>query len=349
MEINRGELLSALKAALPGLGKEEWAQFHCFAFFDGNVVTRNDSICILCPVPELSGFTGAVPGKKLYEFLNSVDQDTVRFEPDDKELRIRFGRAKAGLKMFKEIQIPKLNYDGDWNRLPEDFLEGVRIALPSSSKEDSRYYLKAIHVHGSFVETTNGLCLTRYICKGGMGSKDLLIPVEPCKELLNYKVTSFLVNREASWIHFKTDDGIIFSSRLLEEGTPYPDFSRVINVEGHEIYLPKEVAPALARAGIFSEVDANVKTVNRITIHPLNVKIESGKMTIRSECEAGWFEEEFDIDYVGELIDFGVGAEFIFEACKHQSACIISKDRDRMKFKHDQWEHVVSLRKVYNT
>src|SRR6056297_2653647 len=241
MKINKQELIKALEIVRAGLANKEMIeQSTSFAFMDGKVVTYNDEISISHPVPDLE-LTGAVKANELYQLLNKTEKEEIQFDSTESEIRIRAGRAKAGITLQEEVNLPldELGSQGKWRKVPPQLIQALKFTLFSCSNDMSKPVLTCIHVNknGSLAESSDNYRLTRHNLGGKLPVKSFLIPASSVKKLIKYPISHIAEGQ--GWVHFKTEDGTIFSCRTFEDN--YPDTSNMWEIEGEEIELPKSI------------------------------------------------------------------------------------------------------------
>ena len=140
MKISRVELLEALEKVKPGLANRELIeQSTSFAFIGDRVVTYNDEISVSHLVKGLENMKGAIKAKTLYEFLARVKDEEIEIEQEENEVLIKTGRSKAGLRFEYEIRLPfeEVGEIGKWKKLPEDFVDALRLSYPACSDRKS--------------------------------------------------------------------------------------------------------------------------------------------------------------------------------------------------------------------
>jgi DNA polymerase III sliding clamp (beta) subunit (PCNA family) len=230
--MNRMTLLKILEKVKPGLSQNEIIeQSTSFAFMGDRVVTYNDEISISHPVNELN-ITGAVKAEELYQLLGKLKKDEVVIEASENELILTCGKTRAGLAFQEEISLPleEVGEIGDWKSLPEGFCEAVAFVIPSASRNMVVPAFTAVHVRkNGIIEASDGYRVTQKKLTE-IGLENCLIPAHVAKELIKYPIT-----HQASgegWRHFKTEDGTIFSCRILEEKYPDIEAMGIMNVEG---------------------------------------------------------------------------------------------------------------------
>lgn len=334
MKINKSELQSALEKVRPGLANKELIeQSTSFAFMGDRVVTYNDEISISHPVKELN-VTGAVKAQELYQFLNKVDKDEIEVEWEECQVKIKAGKSKAGLTLQEEIRLPidEIGNIGEWENLPDGFMEGMRFCRSSCSKDMSNPVLTCLHVRqDGYVESSDGFRITRYTLNDALPINTFLIPVSSVVELIKYNIKQ--IAQGYGWIHFKTDEGTIFSCRIFQDN--YPAIAHILDVsEGKEIALPQDMSNALDRAQVFAKADFSGDSL-------VAIYIADSKMTVSTESDSGWFEETIRIKYKDDPIQFKTNPIFLSEMLGKVRNCVIGKEK--IKFDGENWVHIIGL------
>lgn len=213
MKISRVELLEALQKVKPGLANKELIeQSTSFAFIGDRVVTYNDEISVSHPVEGLENMRGAIKAKTLYEFLARVKDEEIEIEQEENEVLIKTGRSKAGFRFEYEIRLPleEVGEIGKWKKLPEDFVDALRLSYPACSNDMSRPILTCVNIQGDKVEASDSFQIIQYQLKKKTPA-DFLIPASSVKELIKYDIQEVSVGE--NWVHFRTSEGTVFSSR----------------------------------------------------------------------------------------------------------------------------------------
>jgi len=331
--MKRIDLVHALEQVKPGLAsKEIIQQTTSFAFIAGGVVTYNDEISISCPIKGLD-IEGVVQAEELYKFLNKVKADNIEMTCTDSEVRIKAGKSKVGLTLHREITLPLdiLNIKSKWKKLPDNFIDALKFVLFSCSSDMSRPILTCINVRkDGVIESSDGFRLTQYRIPI-MPTTAFLLPATAAQQLIKYKVIQ--IYHSDGWVHFRTENKVVFSCRIYEES--FPNTKEHIKVEGTIIEFPKTVAEVLNRASIFAKRD-------HAPDEQVKLKLENRKITISSKSSTGWFEESASMKYKGDLILFAVNPTFLMGGIEKLRTCILGKNR--IKFEGDDWIHIAALR-----
>jgi len=334
--MKKAELIKALEAVKPGLANKEMiSQSTSFAFMKNRVVTYNDEISISYPIQDLD-LTGAIKAEELYAFLSKAKTEDIEIEIDETEIRLKAGRAKAGFTLHAEITLPLDEIGGTtaWQPVPDGLLDAIKFVSFGCSTDMSRPVLTCVHVTKSGnIEGGSNARITRYQTNPlPEGIPTFLIPASNAKQLCNYVATEMAWGK--GWVHFKTKEDCVFSCRVMEE--LFPDISPVLKIEGIDFPFPKTISEILDRAAIFAEKEG--------TDQGITVSLEKNKITFGSVSTSGWIKESANIRYKEEPVDFSINPIYLQEIVQKVGLCTLRKDK--IRFKGENWEHVVALRKV---
>ncbi len=335
MKVNKRELQNALEKVKPGLAQKELIeQATSFSFLGDRVVTYNDEISISHPVEGLD-VKGAIKAQALYEFLNKIKKDEIEIDWEENQVLIKAGKSKAGLVFEQEVKLPideEIGEIGKWKKLPENFIEALKFCHPCCSRDMSRPVLTCVNVAKDKIEASDSYQIVLYKLDKKMPVKEFLIPASSVKELVRYDIKE--IAEGESWVHFRTEEGTVFSSRTINN--EFPDTSRHLDVDGVEFSFPKNIDEILQRANVFSKKETNTGDIPVVT-----VEIKDKKVKVSARNESGWFEEEVRTKYDKDPVKFSVGIEFLISLFDKLQNCIIGEDK--IGFSGDNWKHIVSV------
>lgn len=334
MKISRTELLEALEKVKPGLANKELIeQSTSFAFIGDRVVTYNDEISVSHPVKGLENMKGAIKAKTLYEFLARVKDEEIEIEQEENEVLIKTGRSKAGLRFEYEIRLPleEVGEIGNWMKLPEDFIDALRLCYPACSNDMSRAILTCVNIRDDKVEASDSFQIIQYQLKEKMPA-DFLIPASSVKELIKYDIQEVSVGE--NWVHFRTPEGTIFSCRTIEG--EFPDVEKFLGIEGEEFTFPEDMREALNRANVFAKKETDISTIPTVKVIAKN-----GELILSARNEYGWFEEKLKTQHEDVKFSFSIGVEFLISLFDRLKTCRITDNK--IGFAGDSWKHVIAI------
>jgi hypothetical protein len=111
-------------------------------------------------------------------------------------------------------------------------------------------------------------------------------------------------------------------------------FQILIKMEGIDIELPSVIKDVVDRASVFC-------TQDQILDQKVIINIENKRLKIRAEGEASWCEEESNMGYKGNPINFTINPHLMKLILSQTRKCTFT-DRS-LKFTGENWTHVVSL------
>jgi len=294
MLVNKSNLQEALGIVKPGLAKKEvLEQSTSFAFLKNRVIAFNEDFCISHPVKGIR-LKGAVETDKLYQLLAKIKQEEIDFEVESTDgagennlLIIKAGKIRAGLSLHSVVKLPleeEIMDRGDWNPLPELFLKLLSVCIPLSATKMSDPILTCIHVNKEgIIESSNNHCLMRCELSEQMPINTFLLPRESARLLITNNPTS--ISEGKGWVHFKNDQGTVFSSRVFEG--KFPDTTMFFTgTNGIKLIFPRKILDMINRGEVFNSESIELSIKNKI-------------LTLKAKTEIGWFQEKSNIPYEG--------------------------------------------------
>lgn len=334
MKINRKELLAALEAVRPGIAnKEIIEQSTLFVFQGGRVYAYNDMIAISHAAPK--ELKGAVQSIELHKLLARMSDEEIDIETTDKEFLVKGVRNKAGIALQADITLPVLDVNDKktWLTLPEGFAAAVKFCLFSASADMTKPALTCVHIDGKFVQTCDNFRLTQYELPGKGIKAAILIPASACSELVKYKPTHYAADE--NWIHFTNASGTEFSCRTVDE--KFPDLTSFVERKSkYKIQFHEDTATILDRAIVFLSDD-------RGALQYVKVIVDDGRMTIRAEGSAGWFEEKVRVKYKGETIEFMINPIFLKDMLGLLRDVSMDEGKAVLKFEGENFVHCCAV------
>jgi DNA polymerase III sliding clamp (beta) subunit (PCNA family) len=152
------------------------------------------------------------------------------------------------------------------------------------------------------------------------------VPQVAAKHLSGLKIEEIGTNN--GWLFCKSGE-LTFACRTYQE--KYPDMAGFLTKTGDPITFPQGLTEALAAASVFSDIENK----------SIKIEIKGGKLSVRAENDAGWFEEQSaDIDFAGERTIL-INPLFLSTLLKHGSNCELSDNV--LIVRNDSFTHVAAL------
>lgn len=336
MKINKNDFVRKLEAVKPGLSNKEIIEFSdSFGFVDNTIITYNDFICVKCPID--LDITGTVVADRFYKIIQQMKTDkegNISLSIKDDNLIVKANKATAGIPINLEGQI-SLEELGKipekWLKLPKDFQMGIKMSAFSTSTDASQPILTCLNVNKNVIESNNGERGFKFFLDKKTKTS-FLLPAFCVPALLNHPIKKYCVSD--NWIHFKTKEGVIISSRMYAD-TDFPETDFLFDIKGKKFTFPIELKEVLDRAIIFigEDEDQNV-----------TVKVKKKVIEISSKSSSGWFKEKIKNKSKKE-IEFKINPFFLKDILKENMTAIIHQGEELclIKFSSANWQHVINI------
>jgi DNA polymerase III sliding clamp (beta) subunit (PCNA family) len=345
MKINRSELLSALKSTQPGLAKREIIQQAAHVMFMGKcIATFNDAISVLYPFS--TDFKCSVNGEEFYKVLEGIKEDEIDLSLDGDHIKIDSKKTKAGFstlvgenekvenmveKILTTTSKPKF-----FRTLPKDFVKGVFLCMFNASKDMTSGVKCCVAVRNDQIFSTDNLRMSRYV----MDSKvkdEILIPARDTFDLVKYDVTRYGLSD--GWVHFQTEEGVIFNCRTMKGEYPFDRVNVFFKKMSDEIKVPAELKTIMKNAVVLAAGEVDIAKMVEVTI-------DKGKITCKSEKERGWMIKEVDCRYKGKKLVFYVNPIFMAQVLESATTLALVQGKehpDKAYFTQDNYQHIIAL------
>lgn len=336
MKITKSEILNVLQKVKPALAKKDIVeQFTHFIFTGEEVMTFNDEICISHPFK--TDFKCSARAEDLYKALNGIKETEVDISVKDDQLIIKSGKTKAGMSTSVERKAEELiaaleleSLAQSWITIadPEEFCKGAFLSMFSASSDMTQGVLTCVCIEGDRMVSSDEIRISFFQMDKPTELK-VLIPARNVAELVKFPVTEYVLTD--TWCHFRTEDNIIFSTRIL--AGDYPDLSDFFEVEGKQIALPKELKDTVDSIAFMTEdkllIDRHV-----------DIKVEDGKISCRAEKDIGWIEKDIDFE-AEDKAHFTINPNFLSQILDKATTLTIGDSA--ALFLSDKFRHVISL------
>lgn len=330
MKINREKFLNALELVKAGLSSREFIeQSSCFVFQDHTVMTFNDEVA--CRMSVDADILGAVQASSLLSILGKLDDPELLVRENDKgELEFRGKNKGFGVTKESEIFLPidRVETPEKWHSLPKEFTEAIGLVHHCVSSDESKFVLTCVHIHPDYVEACDNHQLMRCCISTGL-KRSVLVRGSSLRAITQLGMDQIALTK--SWIHFKNQDGLIYSCRRYTED--YPALDKVIELKGHPIVIPKGLAEASDRAAVFASDKSGDPLVT--------ISLESGRIRLVGEGVSGWYKEVKKVAYEGPPMQFVIAPELLKHISERYKEAVVGENK--LKVSSGGWEYVTVL------
>lgn len=300
MNLDRKELLSALKLAEPALSARDLLPLLQKFWFTGAAVQATDGT-IGISVPLKTTFAGGVPGAVLLGFVESLSQDQIKVDANDKsitlvaegsKIKIPLEPASSNIWPFPATNAEpegKLQLDKTWNQA----LGFAMNSVTNNTNQDERRGItfqqtkSAINLYSTDGSTVCWAAMTRpagwdvaRICAPGDFVKEVLRLMGEGGELSVLNDTTIEARNEA---------GVQICSRLFEVTEPTKYAARIKEIIGETelMDIPKGFKEALERAELLKDNKDGIPA--KLSLHDDDI------MIIEAQSSFGDLKEELDL------------------------------------------------------
>ncbi len=345
MKIKKADLLKALRSVKPGLSTKEIIQQAAHVMFMGKcIATFNDAISVLYPFE--TNFKCSVNGEEFYKVLDGIKEDKIELFLDGDHIKINSEKTKAGFstivgenekveKMVEKI-LTTVNKPKFFRTLPKDFIKGVFLCMFSASKDMTSGVKCCVAVKDNQIFSTDNLRLSRYELDSKV--KDIiLIPARDAYELVKYEVVRYGLSE--GWVHFQTEDGVIFNCRTMTGEYPFDRMITFFGKQKNEITVPSELKDIMKNAVVLADGEVDIAKMVEVTI-------DKGKIICKSEKERGWMIKEVDCKYKGEKLSFFVNPIFMAQVLESVTTLALVQGKEhpnKCYFTQDNYQHIIAL------
>ena len=304
MIVKRTELLTVLKQCLPGVesGNVSLEGADTFIFSDGNVFTYNDTISVKVPILETGlieePLEGAVRATEFFNIINKLQGEELKTSNVEGKWFLKCGKAKIELNLIDFDYKARLSNvdpgDEGWEDLPKDFQLGIGLCKMSCN----RSALSGVIFKDEKILSTDGWQINR--CELPGAKLPLFWISDPAAgEILKLSDLKQM-NLKGSWVHFKTNNGSIFSVKTLQaEKWPMEKILKLLNEhlkadEDISGEFPKELFGAIDRASSFSMDVDDYETV-QLSLSEKGIVVSAQRTAGKYHETVSWDKETKNI------------------------------------------------------
>uniref|UniRef100_A0A6M3JVZ2 DNA polymerase n=1 Tax=viral metagenome TaxID=1070528 RepID=A0A6M3JVZ2_9ZZZZ len=252
------ELLKGIKYVMPGVDQAQIVSEGAdLITFEGQWVRSYDGR-LSVSYPLETGLACSVLGKPLYDLLTKLGGGNVRMILEGDQFQLK----GAGKKLTLQVVQRDLDQDvfdlskASFVPLPKDFTEGVGLCFFSVAKDPTLGPLTGMYIEGKMILASDNFRISHYEMEGEIQGP-VILPYECVTYITKMEGISEVAVDAPSWIHFRNEDGITLSSRLVSGEYRKDGILKILGVEKEGNYVfPDGLADAVTRAKVVGYEDS---------------------------------------------------------------------------------------------
>ena len=295
------QVLNVVKVAIAQNDNMEGSEN--FTFRDAIVFAGNDKTAISAPLNTHFPLDVTVNAEQLIETCKKTKTKNIKMAVKDNGLWMKAGNSQFcinGEQASIGEDFTALSLDS-FIRLPTTFPDAINICATSCHPEEAA--LSMIRIMGRYAYSTDKKRISRYDMGDGA---DAIFPeqifINPVAKEFISKHSPHSYHTTPGWIHFVTENGVIYSIRTMS--TRYPDILYLLNpLENTEVLRwPVNINEILGRAILYAEGRTNDEKTVVVQL------LETGAMYFRAANQKkGRFVERADVTPVSREYNFTIG------------------------------------------
>lgn len=336
------KILSLLMVAVEK--KAVVSQYDHYVFYNKAISTFNGRIFISHPV-ELD-LDCSVVADDLLNIIKTVDDEEVKLTLKDGKLYIKSEDVSAELstdvyedkvvQTIKTLDVASFNWKKNGKEVSKDFIEGLNDCRFSVSKDAScQYNSNCIHIVDNAVESTDRFRATEYLMEDSM--EEMLIPSSSVNALISFDPTLYI--KDQGWVHFRDEDGVIFSVAIVEG--VFPDVALMLEsgTPEVEITLPVQISNVLSEFGKLSSGETEV-------FKSMEISIADEKVTCRTEKLGCYVKKTIPFPGMKKKVTFNISPTLLNSVLAKTNTIGINHTNMVASFKTEVFSHVVVMPQV---
>lgn len=260
----------------------------------------------------------AVPGKKFFEIVRSLPEDTVKIEASNEKISIKCRKSRFKMLGKAADEFPKLPEQkalGSLDMASETISDMIAKTIYAVSNDLTRPALCGVlwevKKNAFAMIATDGHRLSKVVLKGEFGAvegRDFIVSPKALnilKSLLDGK-DQVRITLADNHITFDLGENIVYS-RLLEG--PFPDYNQVIPKQNEkELVVNREEFTAACR---------RVAILSSVITHQIRLAIGNDALTISVNTpDVGEAVEEVHCHFKSDPMDVGYNARYLLDILK---------------------------------
>jgi DNA polymerase III sliding clamp (beta) subunit (PCNA family) len=314
MELNRKELLDALKTVDPALSVQNLLPLLRMVWFTGTSVQATDGT-IGIEAPAKTDFVGGIPGKVILGFVDSVDSDKLKSTSTESAVTLSSGHSRIKLPLTPPASnpwpFPKANSEGDTSvKIDEEWcaaLNHAMLSVTNNTNNDERRgvtFLPTEKFLTLYATDSVSLSIAAMPLPEEWVADRFALPGDFIREILrqvgeNGTLVAWENHAEAS-----NDAGVRVLSRMLNVPSPtdFPALVKRLTPANKPVPLPDALKRALERAELLrAEKDAAPASFTFVDKDILVIEASSALGDLREELHINDDHPELTVKFTPNI------------------------------------------------
>ena len=305
--MKRSQVLNALKLVIGAVDDKQGVVqgSDSFVFSDDFVNTYNNKCSFSYPLE--TGISCTVKARETLAIIEKMKGDNITFELKKDYLQVSDGSTKLKMKLIKDDEdirtiISDLNLDDlEWKKLPKDFADGVDLCAWTVCRDKRLENIQSMLFTSNEIWSSDNYRISRFELDDAIPD-EFTLPSESVFILQKLSSPPEEYATEGNWVHFKSSNGIVFSSNLAYEKFPVEEFSETVESysdEECEMYeFPEGIEKAIDVASILAFEDKEVE------VPSISISRKGKKLIVEGKKACGSVSDE--ITFSGKMFDEGL-------------------------------------------
>ena len=351
MTIQKTELLKKLALCMSGIekGNPILQGADSFIFYKDRIFAYNDMISVSVPIENTEmlseNLEGAVRAEEFFKIINKMPNEEIQFEISDKDSWVlKSGKARAELALIEfdyERRLNEIQITEDWIELDDDFITGLNVCKMAKNTTP----LSGTFIKDKYIMSTDGYQINRFEMKD-CELPEFWVSDKSMTELLKFtKLNKFQKNPTSNWVHFKSENDVVFSLKtLMTSKYPFDKCSTLIDgvdftnlIKGR---FPNEIKSVIERASVFN-VNLEQHSAIKLIIGKEGIEVASENAIGNYSEMVAWEDGDKDFEEMVVYVD----VDMIQSASNKTLEFYLQKIENkppRLYFKTDSSIHLLS-------
>lgn len=330
-------VLDMLKRAKSGLAKNSHIEDRLRVVLTGDEArSYNGHTCITQPFQ--TGINASIRVDDFIGILSRVKSKTFTMEPDVvddvKYLTVKTeDGTSAGFNVTSQRSLMEnaedIQMEGlEWKRLPPSFLHGVEL-VKSAADRKTFESLSCLCVKKINLACSDKVRISIFTLEEAMDS--FLMKAEAADELVNFEVTTYCRDEVNGWVHFKTDEGIIFSTKIVQaKFVDFYKFRKLGDKAPIVCEIPKKFKDTVRASAVMGD--------------DVTITVKDDKITCKSKGNRGWVKKTLPIVHEGEA-QIKVDPKLLIKALGKESFFLRELENKAMILTTKQFQHFIAVKR----